>query len=211
VPEERGRPAPTEREQALFNPRADKPVGSAAWCWQTIALLQGYWSHLETSSGYVEGVLRELEGARAWEVVPPEKPYGSLDALLRAEIGADRNAIRSRIDDLRAQGAKTTALHANGGDRRSPEFQIDGVNLKRDGNSADYLLARIKRDAPEVLERFVSGEFPNVRAAADVAGIPRPPARTSVSLDPERLARTLREKLTPDQIRTLIALLEAPP
>ena len=39
------------------------------------------------------------------------------------------------------------------------------------GNSADYLAARIARDAPDVLERAIAGEFASMKEAAREAGI----------------------------------------
>jgi hypothetical protein len=49
--------------------------------------------------------------------------------------------------------------------------RIDGVTslqVER-GNSAAYLVARLKRDAPEIAERLAAGEFRSARAA----GAPR--------------------------------------
>ena len=40
---------------------------------------------------------------------------------------------------------------------------------------AAYLVAKLKRDAPEIAERLAAGEFRSVRAAALAAGIVKPP------------------------------------
>jgi len=39
------------------------------------------------------------------------------------------------------------------------------------GNRSDYLVARIARDRPDILERMKAGEFASVREAARTAGI----------------------------------------
>ena len=39
------------------------------------------------------------------------------------------------------------------------------------GNSREYLMRRIKRDHPDVLQRCLNGEFASVRQAAIAAGI----------------------------------------
>jgi hypothetical protein len=39
------------------------------------------------------------------------------------------------------------------------------------GNRSDYLVARIARDRPDILERMKAGEFASVREAAREAGI----------------------------------------
>jgi len=64
-------------------------------------------------------------------------------------------------------------LGTHGGDRKSEDVknQDDVVILKQQGNSADYLLARMQRDTPKVARRYLEGEFPSVRAAALAAGI----------------------------------------
>jgi hypothetical protein len=41
----------------------------------------------------------------------------------------------------------------------------------KSGNRSDYLVARIARDRPDVLERMKAGEFASVREAARAAGI----------------------------------------
>jgi hypothetical protein len=89
--------------------------------------------------------LQKLSEYKAWEKVPPESPYGSLDALLKAEIGVD---VKESYEVVR--------LRSNGGDRRSAKFQSTHRTLKR-GETADYLTARIARDNPDILQRMKTG------------------------------------------------------
>ena len=77
----------TEREHAYFGPRTDKPPGSVAWCWQTILLMQSRWKQKTIDEAGFEALVDELQAHEAWNIVPPERPYGSLNALLLAEIG----------------------------------------------------------------------------------------------------------------------------
>jgi hypothetical protein len=60
------------------------------------------------------------------------------------------------------------------------------------GNRSDYLVARIARDRPDILERMKAGEFTSVREAARAAGIVK---QTSL------VAQMLRlwEKATPEE------------
>src|SRR6476661_1031937 len=60
------------------------------------------------------------------------------------------------------------------------------------GNRRDYLVARIARDRPDILERMKAGEFTSVREAARAAGIVK---QTSL------VAQMLRlwEKATPEE------------
>jgi len=69
------------------------------------------------------------------------------------------------------------AIGKHGGDRRSVqarEVQPYVVSLKRHGNCADYLEARLRRDAPEVADALERGEIKSARAAAIEAGIITP-------------------------------------
>ena len=82
-------PPLTERERAYFGPRTDKPPGSVAWCWQTIVLMQSRWKQKTIDEAGFKAVLEELQAHEAWNVVPPEQPYGSLERLVATELGLD--------------------------------------------------------------------------------------------------------------------------
>jgi len=66
--------------------------------------------------------------------------------------------------------------------------------LKKRGNHAEYLAARIARDRPDILERMKAGEFSSVRQAAKEAGIVN--ERLSVPADPVRAAQYLKRRFT---------------
>lgn len=55
------------------------------------------------------------------------------------------------------------------------------------GNSAGYLVARLRRDHPEIEEALARGEYPSGRAAAIAAGIIRVPSAEDAQM--ERLLR----------------------
>ena len=149
----------TEREQARSGPRNMKPPGSIEWCWQTLDLLKIRWQRKDFTDQQFEETLTELRQQEVWKVVPPEQPYGSLDALLKAEIGHTQ------------QDAKEILL-GHGGDRRSKEFQDYNYNLEKalQGTTARYLLNRLKRKRPDLAEAYTRGEYRSVHAAAKAAG-----------------------------------------
>ncbi len=66
-------------------------------------------------------------------------------------------------------------LHQHGGDRRSRNWNqpYNCNHEKKRGNSAEYLIDRLRRDHPDILDRLHSGEFRSVRAAAIAAGVVR--------------------------------------
>ncbi len=80
----------TDRRQlAGFGPKALKPFGSIDWCWQTLNVLKIRWEQMVLEQVEFQKLVTELEEARAWEKIPPDNPYGSMEAMLLAEIGVN--------------------------------------------------------------------------------------------------------------------------
>jgi len=85
----RNRIVPTDRDLACFGPRQSKVPGSIEWCYQTLDMLKSRWERRKMVSKQWLETLCEVTQHKVWERVPPDKPYGSLDALLRGELGDD--------------------------------------------------------------------------------------------------------------------------
>jgi hypothetical protein len=64
------------------------------FAWQTVNWLKGRFHLPSLSERDWREALAEAEQYRIYTRIPPDKPYGSLDALLKAEIGVDRAASR---------------------------------------------------------------------------------------------------------------------
>jgi hypothetical protein len=179
----------TAREDASTSPIELKQPGSIDWCWQQIDALKSAWDGKLTSEELWMHRLRKLEAYEAWAKVPPEKPYGSLEALLKAEIGVDVQESVA-IVKTRAMAAKALTKHGELGRGRSRGSVTTSINDR----SAKYLTARIARDRPDILERMKAGEFSSVRQAAKEAGIVN--ERLSVPKDPTRAAQYLKRRFT---------------
>jgi hypothetical protein len=91
----------TERERALFGSRDQKPVGSVEWCWQTIYLLKRRAEQKDITDQQWREIFDEAWEHHIWTVVPSEQPYGSYDALARAELWD--NGPRAGWDSLIAE------------------------------------------------------------------------------------------------------------
>ena len=91
------KPPLTEREAAYFGHRSSKVPGSVAWCYQTIMLMQTRWQAKTLDETRFQALCEELAQYEAWKVVPPEQPYGSLEALLQAEIGYGEQEARRQL------------------------------------------------------------------------------------------------------------------
>jgi hypothetical protein len=184
----------TEKEAALSSPLELKKPGSVDWCWQILFVVKHMWnSKIRSETRWIE-ILRELEEYHVWDVVPPEKPYGSLDALLKAEIGVAAE-----------ESTQIVKLRANGGDRKSGNYQAYNISLKQYGTAAQYLTARLERDHPAIHERMKRGEYKSVRAAAKEAGLVRDEIR--VLRDPHLAARALKRAFNRAEINMLIKAL----
>lgn len=97
------------------------------------------------------------------------------------------------------------AVGEHGGDRRSSSRVQDGIANLKTANTAEYVIARLKRDNPALAERVINGEL-SANAAAKQAGFRK--ERISVPNDDMRLAaKALATKLDDEQISELIALL----
>lgn len=98
----------------------------------------------------------------------------------------------SRLDPLVGSSSQAQPLEAYGTNQHREEDVLTEPPKHR-GDTQAYLLRRLARDAPEVLERVKSGEFKSARAAAIEAGIITP--FPSIALkDPAPTAQKLLAK-----------------
>jgi hypothetical protein len=151
------------REQASMGPRILKDPASVEFAWQTVSWLKGQFHSLTVSEQHWQNALAEAERYRIYDRVPPEQPYGSLDALLKAEIGVSIEE-SNRIISLRTHGGDRRSAACTGQDQPS-------VRRLKYGETSAYLTARIARDRPDILEEMKAGKYKSVRAAAKAAGI----------------------------------------
>ena len=70
-------------------------------------------------------------------------------------------------------GARLVSLAGEvrrGGDQRSDNTKPDNVRIDSGGNGSEYLLRRLAKTAPDILDRYEAGEFKSARAASIAAG-----------------------------------------
>jgi hypothetical protein len=171
------------REAAQIGPRQLKEPSSPAYAWQTIAVIQRRWQSKEISLEKWQEVLQEAQENRIWEKVPEGKPYGSLDALLRAEIGRGlEEANRTKAQQLAAdpevkeQPTRSEAMKGNQNAKKEKEnSRSDRTTDSPRGETASYLVRRLKRDHPEINDALARGEYKSARAAGIAAGIVKEP------------------------------------
>lgn len=91
------------------------------------------------------------------------------------------------------------------------ESKGDKITFIDRGTSQAYLLSRLARDAPEVLEKVKTGEIKSARAAAIEAGIIKPVPTVRLVADMAVVASKLCQHLTQQQRLELIDLLAPQP
>lgn len=176
-----------------------KERGSPEWCRQTLSYLRDYMRHVSEQWRQANEVLADLIATEAWKHIPPDDPYGTLNRMLKSEIGLDERAIRAAIRqaELAARGAN--ALPGYKGWQRSSNT----TSLGERGESYQY--RRLCRDRPDLAQRVDRGEL-TTHAAALEAGFRYP--MISVRTDsPESAARTLRKVYSPEDRERLARLL----
>ncbi|MFI6162227.1 hypothetical protein ACIA59_20075 [Micromonospora haikouensis] len=163
-----------------------------------------------------DGHGRSYEG-RFREFVEAKAPYGlgydpdQLPKILELRHPHESlPEVASRMEGMRQEvklllGAEVPAASSPGGDRRSSSFQACDTSLKPDRK--DQVLARLKRDAPELAERVVAGEV-TANAAARQMGWRHP--RIVVS-SPGRVADSLRRAMNPEDLARLVEILSGDP
>lgn len=182
-------------------PRACLQPGDPDWVYQALSHLRTLYG-VQTSNAH--GLLAELERlveVKAWLVYPPENPYGSYDAMIRAALGCTLDEFFAEVDRRKAcikakaaepcaepggvrEGAGYPEGRHNGSDEessRSVDNQGNHGNAPPRGNGTDYLLRRLARDRPDLLALVQSGDLtPN--KAATRAGIRKPQSVVAIAL-----------------------------
>jgi hypothetical protein len=115
------------------------------------------------------------------------------------------------LQSAQAQAAKSQPLAQHGeiGNGRADESRGDLITSTRGSTSQAYLLRRIARDNPELLDQIGPGkEHRSARAAAIAAGIIRPVPTIRLVPDPAKVAASIRKHLDQQQIASLVEELQ---
>jgi hypothetical protein len=194
----------SKRDKEFFKAPRNGPgaeSGSPSWCYQTIYLLKLYWESKNLSEKRWLNILGELKEQKVWDKIPPDNPYGSLDALLKAEVGVDEETISNGVAKTPQDGKDMPLREGPGGNVKT--LHVDNVNMKDrpTGNSKSYLLRRMGRDFPEVLDKLEAGEYKSTRQAAIACGI------VKVKTPLQKIEDELK-KLSPGDIQILKTIIE---
>lgn len=195
-------------------PRPEAPAASLPRDqWRDLAIVRELWA--KSQLPFDCRLLRQV--AEDAPLMAPELGYDSPEAFLREELQLDPDLVSRVVSWLNqeqpteavplALAVKATQAHplAQHGGNRSEQGDIG--TLPRGSNSQAYLLRRLARDAPEILDRVKAGEFKSARAAAIEAGIIRPVPTVRLVDDPAKVAKMIQKHWRKDQITNLIEAL----
>lgn len=134
--------------------------------------------------------------------------YQDRDAYVREGLGLDPDLVGWALEGLQ----KTKPDAAVGFDQaivlgrqgRPKKGEEKGSNATFNSRGADYQLARLRRDAPELADQVQRGEI-SANKAAIKAGFRKP--SLTVPLDPEGLARAVKRHFTAEEVQRLVRAL----
>jgi hypothetical protein len=139
-----------------------------------------------------DALKQELSAHEAWNVVPPEQPYGSLDALLEAEIGYTEHEVRQTfVARQTSQGERSDILESGKSTQRVRANQ-NGIGLDSQ-RKLDYLASH----HPALLAHVQAGEVSIHKAYVQARALPE---RTPLDV----LRRAWRQA-SPDEQRQFLA------
>jgi hypothetical protein len=116
---------------------------------------------------------------------------------VRAEVGMPLKQLEKRLaQDLAADPKLPAAGDPKGG--RPEKNLANSYVLPTSSTSAARIVAKLKRDAPEIAERLAAGEFKSARSAARAAGF-------KVDTPPLTLARRAWKRMSPDERAAFLA------
>lgn len=181
---------PAERA-SLSGPRVMLEPGSNDWCYQTVYALQSLWRRIDRHHERYLGILNEADQVKIWEHFPPDLPYGSREAFIKA-VGVGDEA---EVEQRRALGPVGAPKNEQRNSNHDNNFQ--------GGTTTEYLLARLERDHPRIYAQYQAGGYRSVRAAAIAAGIITPIKKHELPHDAVRVAHFLRRWFTDEELRQI--------
>lgn len=140
------------------------------------------------------GRIIELPNLRALITRAPIEGWGEDPKKIEALIKDDPEALAEFRHEMLGQ---------EGGNKKSG-ITVDIINsdVRSDGTSRSYSLARVKKDCPtEVWDAVVAGELSAHRALVE-AGIRKPTMTIRPTV--EGFTKAIKKRLTPEQIRELV-------
>jgi len=150
-------------------------------------------SDKERTLRMLERSFRSFEKHKCYEILGFKDTASILEYVLKKDVN---QIFENKIDQqkiVQARALNPAGLNQDG----VRYYNSNRCNPDKQGNSAAYLTARIKRDHPEILKRMIAGEFKSVRQAAIEAGIVKIVKTATFYPDDLERTKTILEKHFP--------------
>jgi hypothetical protein len=187
--------------------------------WESVAVARSLWAEID----FPHDCRLMKQVADEADLLAEELGYENGEAFIVEYLKLDLDVVRQVISFLdqeqpteavpadqalmaSAAAAQPLAQHGEIGNGRADESRGSDRTSTR-GETQTYLLRRLARDAPDVLERVKAGEFKSARAAAIEAGIINPVPTVRLVDDLNKVAASITKHLTNDQRIKLAELL----
>jgi len=145
-------------------------------------LLKIRWQRKDFTDQQFEETLEELRQQAVWNVVPPEQPYGSLEALLAAEIGCTEHEAKQQLASqaIPIMGRRKKVLKFSTLSQKE-RAQKNGVSIPTQfkidylaGHNPDLLAAYEARTiSADKAYRLATGKVPETPVAATTRAFAR--------------------------------------
>ena len=151
--------------------------GSRPWAVWLLGVTKLTRDELERDSSSLKELLERLHKHKAWKALG----VPSFDMLCTTELRLSSDEVEAiqasgthqklGIVLAKAQHAREQAVEVRQGQPKKESNRSNGTNtLQTSGNGSEYLLRRLAKTAPDILDRYEAGEFKSVRAASIAAG-----------------------------------------
>lgn len=180
-------PAEPPTKSVLIGGTGDEPSeGSREWFLLTRDRLRSALLDLRPRHEYARALFDQMKSSGAWVMVDhptQRRPFRSFNEFCRSSrvgLGHTEGEIDGLLTDaqraaLSVENGGVRMARSEAGGRPKAGDNLTNGEVTRGQNSVARIVARLKRDAPEVAERLAAGEFRSARAAGIAAGIVKPP------------------------------------
>jgi len=182
--------------------------------WESVAVARSLWAEID----FPHDCRLMKQVADEADLLAEELGYENGEAFIVEYLKLDLDVVRQVISFLdQEQPTEAVAvdqvieLKPHGRPKKDEGRKDDNVifseSPKSQGNSADYIKARLRRDHPEIAEELEAGEFKSARQAGIAAGFVKPVPTVRLVDDLNKVAASIAKHLTTDQRIQLAELL----
>jgi len=171
------------------------PPGSRGWLLARRSLMVTGLSDIKNNVSNCRQILAEVEKHGGWQHLRglKNRPFSSFDEFCASPngFGMTRDRIEERLSS--AEHAQELAAseeigpplsHVEAGKlggRGKKKASVNNTGFSRGSTNAATIVAKLKRDHPDIAKQLASGEFKSARAAGIAAGIVKVPSPLEIA------------------------------